>query len=117
VAEFNQAILNLVVNAADAIAEVVGDASVSKGTIKISTRRVEGWVEIRIQDSGIGIPESVQTRIFEPFFTTKPIGKGTGQGLAIVHDVIVGRHGGTITFDSKPGQGTTFIVRLPINPN
>jgi len=87
--EFNQVILNLVVNAAHAIADVVGDGGQSKGTITVGTQRVGDWVEVRIRDTGAGIPEKVRDRIFEPFFTTKGVGKGTGQGLAIAHSVVV----------------------------
>ena len=69
---------------------------------------------IRIQDNGTGIPDSVKARIFDPFFTTKEVGKGTGQGLAIVQSVIVERHKGRISVDSEVGRGTTFILRLPL---
>jgi signal transduction histidine kinase len=72
-------------------------------------------VELRISDTGAGIPEAIRGRIFDPFFTTKKVGKGTGQGLAIVHDVITDKHQGTISFESEVGAGTTFIIRLPIN--
>jgi PAS domain S-box-containing protein len=113
--EFNQVILNMIVNATHAIADVVGDGSSGeKGRIKISTRRDDSWVEIRVSDSGTGIPEEVKPRIFDPFFTTKTVGKGTGQGLAISHNVIVDKHGGTITFETEMGKGTTFIIRIPI---
>src|SRR5450432_2079253 len=112
--EFNQAILNLIVNAAHAIADVVGDGSRGKGTITVSSRCEGDWVEISVQDSGSGIPEKVQSRIFEPFFTTKPIGKGTGQGLALAHAVIVKKHGGKIWFETAKGTGTTFFIRLPL---
>lgn len=114
--EFNQVILNLVINASHAIAEKVGDGSKEKGKITIQTRRDGEWVEVRVQDTGAGIPQAIQNRMFEPFFTTKPVGKGTGQGLAIARSVIVDKHGGTITFESTEGLGTTFIIRLPINP-
>ncbi|MGD1025065.1 MAG: HAMP domain-containing sensor histidine kinase [Candidatus Sulfotelmatobacter sp.] len=70
-------------------------------------------MEIRIQDTGSGIPEKVRARVFDPFFTTKEIGKGTGQGLAIARSVIVDKHGGTIHFEMQEGKGTTFIVWLP----
>ncbi len=72
------------------------------------------WAEIRIRDTGIGIPEECRLKLFEPFFTTKEAGKGTGQGLSIAHSVVVGKHKGTIAFDTEPGKGTTFIIRLPI---
>ncbi|MBA3968298.1 MAG: PAS domain S-box protein, partial [Nitrospirales bacterium] len=85
--EFNQVILNLLVNAAHAIEDVVGKAEGGKGTITISTRMQQDWVEIRIADTGTGIPENARHKIFDPFFTTKEVGKGTGQGLAIAHDV------------------------------
>jgi PAS domain S-box-containing protein len=111
--EFNQVILNLIVNAAHAIADVVRDGGQEKGKITVHTRNLPEWAEIRIQDTGSGIPENVQTRIFDPFFTTKEIGKGTGQGLAIARSVIVDKHGGTIHFETKEGTGTTFIIRLP----
>ena len=112
--EINQVILNLVINAAHAIGDVVGDGSHRKGRIRVSTSQQGEWAEIRVQDSGTGIPESARARIFEPFFTTKAVGKGTGQGLAIAHLVVVKQHGGTIEFETELGQGTTFIVRLPL---
>jgi PAS domain S-box-containing protein len=114
--EFNQVILNLVVNAAHAIGEVVGDGSVSKGLIAITTKHTAEWAEIRIQDSGAGIPKEIRGRIFEPFFTTKAVGKGTGQGLTMAHSVIVEKHNGQIWFESEEGMGTTFVVRLPLHP-
>jgi PAS domain S-box-containing protein len=111
---FNQVILNILVNAAHAIGGTDPHAVTARGTITISTRRIDDWAEIRIADSGCGMPTTVVDRIFDPFFTTKPLGKGTGQGLAIAHDVIVKKHGGTISVDSLPGVGTTFVVRLPL---
>jgi PAS domain S-box-containing protein len=112
--EFNQVILNLLINAAQAIAEVVGDESNRKGRITISTRRVDGGVEIAVRDDGPGIPEHIRPRIFEPFFTTKAVGKGTGQGLSLAHSTIVKRHGGRIWFDTDGGKGTTFFIQLPL---
>lgn len=112
--EFNQVILNLTLNATHAIADVVGDGSAGKGKIKISTRAYENWVEIRVSDTGTGIPEEIRERIFDPFFTTKGVGRGTGQGLAIAHSVVVDKHGGTITFETEKGKGTIFIIRLPL---
>jgi signal transduction histidine kinase len=71
-------------------------------------------VEIRVADTGTGIPEHIRDKVFDPFFTTKEVGKGTGQGLTLAHAVIVKRHGGSIWLDSEVGKGTTFFVRLPI---
>jgi len=115
--EFNQVVLNIILNAAQAIGDVVGDGSNAKGTIKVSTCHDGEWAEIRISDTGSGIPEDDKPRVFDPFFTTKEIGKGTGQGLTISHDVIVKKHGGTITFETDVGRGTTFLIRLPIEPD
>jgi PAS domain S-box-containing protein len=113
--EFNQAILNLIINATHAIADVVGDGSKKQGVITISTRRDGDWAEISIQDTGTGIPEGIKSRIFEPFFTTKDVGRGTGQGLALAHAAIVKKHGGKIWFVTGQGKGTTFFIRLPLN--
>lgn len=112
--EFNQVILNLLINAAQAIAQSLGDSSQEKGKIVVSTSHDEDWAEISISDTGAGIPEAVRSRVFEPFFTTKPVGKGTGQGLALAHTAIVRRHGGKIWFDSEVGKGTTFYIRMPL---
>lgn len=152
-----QVLLNVVVNAAHAIAEArqagevmhgdeAGASGVADGTppppgrITITTRMMpgsdpiddttrastgalagastgafggRGHVEIRIADTGTGIPEALRDRVFDPFFTTKAVGKGTGQGLAIAHDIVVKKHGGTIDFTSTPGRGTTFTITLP----
>jgi signal transduction histidine kinase len=112
--ELNQVILNIIINAAHAIADVVGDGSRQKGRITVSTRHHGNWAEIHISDTGGGIPEAVRSRVFDPFFTTKEVGKGTGQGLAIAHSTIVDKHNGEITFETKMGKGTTFIIRLPL---
>lgn len=113
--ELGQVILNMVVNAAHAIAEKLGEnPQGQKGTITISTRHDGAWVEMRISDTGAGIPEEIRQRVFDPFFTTKVVGKGTGQGLAIVHDVVTEKHQGTIDLESEVGVGTTFIIRLPL---
>jgi signal transduction histidine kinase len=109
----NQVVLNLVVNAAHAIGEVVGHSG-DKGRITVRTRAEGPWAVIQVEDTGPGIPEAIQTRIFDPFFTTKGVGKGSGQGLAIARSVVVDKHGGTIGFDTQPGQGTLFTIRLPI---
>jgi PAS domain S-box-containing protein len=112
--EFNQAILNLIINASHAIAGVSENGEKKKGTITISTRREADWVEISVADTGTGIPLEIQPRMFEPFFTTKDVGKGTGQGLALAHSVIVSRHQGKIWFETEMGKGTTFFMKLPI---
>jgi signal transduction histidine kinase len=112
--EFNQVILNMLINAAHAIAEKCGKGAEVKGVIKIVTRLTDEYAEISIQDNGAGIPENIRSRIFDPFFTTKEVGKGTGQGLAISHAVIVGKHGGAITVESEAGKGTKFIIKLPL---
>jgi signal transduction histidine kinase len=113
-AEINQAILNVVLNAAQAIEEVVGRDSGLRGTITVTTRGEPGWVEIRVRDTGKGIPEAVRERVWDPFFTTKAVGKGTGQGLALVHSMVVDHHGGTVRFETEVGAGTEFILRLPV---
>ncbi len=113
--EFNQVVLNLIVNAAHAIADVTTTGgSTGKGRITISVKRVGDVAEVKISDTGGGIPEQHRKRVFEPFFTTKEVGKGTGQGLAIAYSVIVDKHGGTISFETEQGLGTTFIIALPL---
>jgi len=113
--EFNQVILNIVVNAAHAIKDAIGDDTEKKGTIGIQTRQNGENVEIRISDTGTGIPEEIQDKIFDPFFTTKQIGEGSGQGLAISRSIIVDKHDGSLTFETEAGKGTTFVIRLPID--
>lgn len=115
--DFNQAVLNLIVNAAHAIGDVVKEKPETKGLITVSSRQDGDMVEVRISDTGYGIPEQIRPRIFDPFFTTKAVGKGTGQGLAVVYCSIVKRHGGTVAFETELGKGTTFIIRLPMAPS
>ncbi len=112
IGEINQVVLNLIVNGAHAIRDRFEDGQ--KGTLIVATNHYpeKDCVVISITDNGGGIPEDVQARIFEPFFTTKEVGVGTGQGLAIAHNVVVKSHGGQIWFDSKPGEGTTFFISL-----
>ncbi|MEW6517272.1 MAG: ATP-binding protein [candidate division FCPU426 bacterium] len=112
--EINQVILNIIVNAAHAIDDVIKKQPGTKGRITISTRAENNWAEIRIADTGAGIPPEIRDRVFDPFFTTKEVGKGTGQGLAISRSVVVDKHGGTIDFESQLGSGTVFIIRLPL---
>ena len=111
--DLNQVFLNLLVNAAHAIESVV-KGTTGKGKIVVGTRCEGDWVEITISDSGTGIPDEVREKIFDPFFTTKGVGKGTGQGLALARAIVVEKHGGTLTFETKLGEGTTFVVRLPL---
>ncbi len=101
-----QVLLNLVVNAAQAIAD--------EGTVTIRTRAAPPHVCIDIQDTGSGIPPEQRNSIFKAGFTTKPIGEGTGIGLSLSRDIIVDTHHGAIDFESEPGRGTTFHVRIPI---
>lgn len=112
--EFNQAILSILINSVQAIAEKVKGKPGEKGLIRVMTQRRDPWAEISIQDSGVGVAECIRDKIFEPFFTTKEVGSGTGQGLTITHSVIVQKHGGQMWFESEPGEGTTFIIRLPL---
>lgn len=113
-AEFNQVMLNLVVNAAHAIGEMNEDGREELGTITVSTRADGDHVDIRVQDTGGGIPEEIADKIYEPFFTTKKVGEGTGQGLSIARSVVVDRLGGTLEFETAVGVGTTFVIRLPV---
>jgi len=110
-----QVFLNLLVNAAHAIGDVVAKEGQPKGQIAVTTRREGEEVVIAIADTGAGIPPEIRDRIFDPFFTTKAVGRGSGQGLAIARAVVCEKHGGTITFATEVGKGTTFFVRLPIN--
>jgi PAS domain S-box-containing protein len=111
--DLNQVFLNLIVNAAHAIRDVVGDTG-DRGCIRVRTRAERGAVVVSFGDTGTGIPEEVHPRIFEPFFTTKEVGRGTGQGLAIARS-IVERHGGRIWFETELGVGTTFFIELPLD--
>jgi PAS domain S-box-containing protein len=113
ISELNQAFLNIIVNSAHAIGDVV--QSGQRGTIRIATRVEDGQVIVVLADTGGGIPEAIRARIFDPFFTTKAVGKGTGQGLAIARSVVVEKHGGAIEVESEVGKGTTFTIRLPID--
>lgn len=111
--ELNQAFLNIIINAAHAIEESTG--GLSKGVIKVSSALSGDWAEVRISDNGSGIPSEVLGKIFDPFFTTKTVGRGTGQGLSIARSVIADKHDGTLTVESRSGQGTTFVIRLPLH--
>jgi two-component system, NtrC family, sensor kinase len=114
VGDLNQVFLNLIVNAAHAIGDIVKDTG-DKGRIVVRSSHEGASVVFEFEDTGSGIPETIAHRIFEPFFTTKEVGKGSGQGLAIARSVVVDKHHGSLTFRSAPGKGTTFVVRLPID--
>jgi PAS domain S-box-containing protein len=111
--DLNQVFLNLLVNAAHAIADVV-EKTDKRGVIRVRTFQEKSDVVVAISDTGTGIPEAVCGKIFDPFFTTKGVGKGTGQGLALARSVVVEQHGGTLTFETEMGKGTTFFIRIPL---
>jgi PAS domain S-box-containing protein len=112
--ELNQVFLNLIVNATHAIRDASTQGTGHRGKLTIRTRQIDRDVQIEIQDNGSGIPQDARGRVFDPFFTTKQVGEGTGQGLAICHEIIVQKHHGTIWFDTEIDKGTTFFVRIPI---
>jgi signal transduction histidine kinase len=112
-ADINQVLMNLIVNAADAIAEKVGDQGMEKGQITIRTGTDGLNIVVEVEDTGCGIPENIRNRIFDPFFTTKEVGQGTGQGLAICYNVVVNKHRGRVDVLSTPGVGSTFRIELP----
>ena len=112
--DINQVVLNIVVNAAHAIGDLLGSTN-ERGRITIQTRQEDTHAVIHISDTGGGIPEAIRNRVFDPFFTTKGVGRGTGQGLAIARNIVVDKHAGQFTFVSTMGLGTTFTISLPIH--
>ena len=112
--EISQVILNLIINSSHAIHSVVEKENSEKGKITISTNSKDNFIYIVISDTGEGIPDEIADKIFDPFFTTKEVGKGTGQGLAIAHNIIVNNHKGRIIVDSEVDKGTTFTLSLPV---
>ena len=122
--EMGRVLINLLGNAFDAVyahqTETRLGASLQNGEaeyapeVRVTTRRENGQVEIRVADNGPGIPEDVREKIFEPFFTTKPTGSGTGLGLSLSHDIVTQGHGGTLTVESAPGEGAAFVVTVPV---
>src|SRR5262249_7498745 len=115
VGDMHQVFLNLIVNAAHAVGDKVGTTN-ARGKIKVRTYTDGDSVVISVSDSATGIPDQDRGRVSAPFFTTKEVGRGTGQGLALARSVVVDRHKGSLTFESKVGEGTTFYVRIPIDP-
>lgn len=113
-AEIGQVVLNLIVNAAHAIEEA-REAPSEQGTITLHTEKKDEFALFAVTDTGTGIPEEMIERIFDPFFTTKEVGKGTGQGLAIAHNVVTNLHEGSLEVMSTPGEGTTFTIMLPFD--
>lgn len=111
----SQVLLNLIVNAAHAIEEKNNSLPGATGCITVSSVADADHVIVSVTDDGPGIPEAIREKVFDPFFTTKPIGKGSGQGLAIAHKVIT-QHGGRFELDTKLGVGTTFSIHLPLHP-
>lgn len=110
-----QVLINLLTNAAHAVAERFGDGG-GRGLITISTALSADrqQIELVIGDNGCGVPEAIRHRIFDPFFTTKPVGRGTGQGLAISRAIIVDQHHGSLECESQAGAGSRFVIRLPL---
>ena len=117
---FKQVLLDMILNCVHALSQKYVDNQSQKGRITIATRTTDKQVELRLADTGAGIPDSVIDKIFDPFFTTKTVGQGRGQGLSVAHGVIVENHGGRIVVSSQEGQGTEFTLTLPlamVNPD
>ncbi len=112
--QINQVLLNLIINAAQSIETAVEQKQYERGEIRLVTRVEAGFAVIKIADNGVGINPDIKERIFDPFFTTKDVGRGSGQGLMIAHDIIVNRHGGLIDVSSDEGKGAVFWVKLPL---
>ncbi len=110
IGELSQVWLNLIVNAAHAIKD---NADLPRGLIKVSTKALDGRIEVTVSDNGTGMPDDVRQRVFEPFFSTKGDGQGSGQGLAICQNIVTEQHGGDIALWSEVGNGATFTVTLP----
>ncbi|BAZ40848.1 integral membrane sensor signal transduction histidine kinase [Calothrix sp. NIES-4101] len=118
--QLNQVFMNILSNAIDALEEKdtkrsLEDIQAKPSQITIRTSAIDGqWVEIAITDNGVGIAEHIQQRIFDPFFTTKPVGKGTGMGMSISYQIITVKHSGKLKCFSTLGQGTEFVIQIPI---
>jgi signal transduction histidine kinase len=112
--EMNQVFLNLIINAAHAIGTVTENGSKGRGMITVITEKFGGGIRVVIEDTGGGIPDEIGEKVYEQFFTTKGRGQGTGQGLAIARRVVVDKHSGSLRYETNPGQGTRFIIELPL---
>ncbi|GAA4507618.1 hypothetical protein GCM10023172_38500 [Hymenobacter ginsengisoli] len=112
--DLGRVLLNLVTNAFYAVQkrQQAGEPGYQP-TVRVATQLTDGYVQVQVSDNGTGIPDEVRDKIFQPFFTTKPTGEGTGLGLSLSHDIVTQGHGGTLTVESQPGQGTEFTLRLP----
>ncbi|SHI67309.1 His Kinase A (phospho-acceptor) domain-containing protein [Hymenobacter daecheongensis DSM 21074] len=115
-ADLGRVLVNLLTNAFHAVSlrQQQGNEPTYQPLVRVCTRQLEGQVEIRVSDNGVGIPAELQTKIFQPFFTTKSVGENIGLGLSLSYTIITQGHGGTLTVESEAGQETTFIVRLPV---
>lgn len=112
--QLKQVLLEMIANSTYALAEKHNTSPHRKGRITITTKKAEGQAEVRLADTGAGIPPAVVDKIFDPFFTTKPVGRGSGQGLSAAHGIIVDKHGGMMHVSSRQGEGTEFIITLPL---
>ncbi|GAX42962.1 response regulator receiver sensor signal transduction histidine kinase [Tolypothrix sp. NIES-4075] len=115
--QLNQVFMNIISNAIDAIEEALEHQNIFTPCIRIQTELIDNKVAIRIADNGLGIPQEIKQRIFDPFYTTKPIGIGTGMGLAISYQIVKDRHHGSLSCVSHPGEGTEFIIAIPLKQN
>jgi PAS domain S-box-containing protein len=111
--DLSQVILNLIINAHDAVSESISGGLITRGKLSVSSKLYGGYAEIRVSDNGPGIPDPIKNRIFDPYFTTKDIGKGTGQGLSICYTIIVNKFKGAIACEDAPGGGALFTIRIP----
>jgi signal transduction histidine kinase len=113
--DISRVLLNLFANSFQATQERLerGAEPQYRPSVRVSTRRADGAVEIRVRDNGVGIPAPLLEKIFTPFYTTKPAGKGTGLGLSLSYDIVVHQHGGTLAVETREGDYAEFIVRLP----
>ncbi|WP_230966576.1 sensor histidine kinase [Nostoc commune] len=112
--QLNQVFMNILANGIDALEEAFYNGLCPEPIIRISSAQVNENVVVRIADNGTGIPEAIQSKLFDPFFTTKPVGKGTGMGLSISYQIVTEKHGGSLRCISSPGEGTEFVIEIPV---
>jgi signal transduction histidine kinase len=114
--DIGRVILNLINNAFYAVNEKASQGLEGYSpTVTVNSRKLNDAIEISVKDNGNGIPETIKDKIFQPFFTTKPTGQGTGLGLSLAYDIVTKGHGGSLAVESTPGDGTSFVIRFPIN--